>query len=329
MPRALRRPLPLALAALLALAATGAMHPLAADEPKGDPILAEGLFKDAKRLMKDGKFAEACPKLAESQRIDPKLGTLLNLAACHAAEGKTASAWTEYSEAAAQAARAGRTENEELARKQIDALEPRLSRLVITSAHAVADLVVTLDGTRLGAGVLGSPLPVDPGTHAVGAMAPGRTPWSSSVEVATGPSTATLVVPELATATSATSAQPPTVTLSDAAPPSDEARSPSRLTPMVATLGAVAVVGAGVGTYFGLRAFSKNSAADAECKNGLCTGPGLELDRQAHGAATVSTIAFGVGAAAAVGAVVVFFSAGTTPVRVGLSPTTVSVSGAF
>src|SRR5271166_3476943 len=94
----------------------------AADSNQG--ALAEALFRSARELMAAGKYAEACPKLAESNRIDPKLGTLMNLALCHEKAGKTASAWAEYVQAGEIAQRTGQKERAQVARDKAQALEP-------------------------------------------------------------------------------------------------------------------------------------------------------------------------------------------------------------
>jgi hypothetical protein len=60
--------------------------------------------------------------------------------------------------------------------------------------------------------------------------------------------------------------------------------------------GGVGIVAAGVGTYFGLRALSKNSESDDRCNGSLCDPQGLELADEADSAATVSNVAFAVGA---------------------------------
>src|SRR5262249_46236771 len=54
--------------------------------------MAEKLFDEARQLMLGHTYDEACAKFAESERLDPAAGTLLNLAVCHEAQGRTATA---------------------------------------------------------------------------------------------------------------------------------------------------------------------------------------------------------------------------------------------
>src|SRR5438477_7999701 len=93
--------------------------------------LAQALFDDARRLMEKKRYAEACPKLAESQRLDPGGGTLLNLALCYERLGPIATAWAMYNEALSAAIADRRSEREAFARARIAELAPRLPRLRI------------------------------------------------------------------------------------------------------------------------------------------------------------------------------------------------------
>jgi hypothetical protein len=303
-----------------------APRPSAAQPTAGKQALAETLFREGRQLMADGKFHEACPKLAESQRIDPQIGTLINLAACHDGEGKTASAWAEYTDAATRATRAGRADHEAVARRKGDEIQARLSRIVLRAARPIDGLVVTLDGARLGDAALGSPLPLDPGSHGIKVEAAGRVTWSTTIDVGAGPATKTVTLPDLALAP-ATAAEK-----SGAGATPAETIAPSRsVSPFVWVTGGLALTGIGLGTYFGLRAFSKNDAAAAVCKNDVCDAGGLELDQQGRSAATVSTVAFAVGAAATLATVglVVFRGSGAAAPQVAISPLGVAVRGAF
>ena len=77
---------------------------------------AQALFDEGKRLMDAGQFAQACPKFADSEKLDPGVGTLLNLGVCYEKNGQTASAWATYKEAASAAANAGEAAREKYAR---------------------------------------------------------------------------------------------------------------------------------------------------------------------------------------------------------------------
>src|SRR5271154_3787145 len=94
---------------LVILASLGVIAPVpataAADEPSpANTVLAETLFREGKELMAAKQFDAACPKLAESNRLDPGIGTLLALALCHEGEGRIASAWIEFTDVLAATA---------------------------------------------------------------------------------------------------------------------------------------------------------------------------------------------------------------------------------
>src|SRR5260370_9884027 len=82
----------------LVVLACATPHAVWAQAPQRDPIAAETLFERGKRLIEQGRTAEACAAFAESERLDPAGGTLLRLALCREAEGKLASAWLAFTE---------------------------------------------------------------------------------------------------------------------------------------------------------------------------------------------------------------------------------------
>jgi hypothetical protein len=181
---------------LVLLAGLVTTSPTQARPPGGERAAAEALFREGRRLMKAGQVARACPKFAESQRLDPQLGTLINLALCHKAEGLTATAWSEFSEAATLATRAGHEPRASFCRKEAEQLEPKLARVRVDVAEQSRGLVVRLDGRLLEASSYGLPLPVDPGEIDIQASAPDRESWSTSL-TASARHTSTVEVPVL------------------------------------------------------------------------------------------------------------------------------------
>jgi hypothetical protein len=163
----------LALACLVLAATLGLeqrVHAQARDAAAG-----EALFQEGRRLMKAGDFAAACPKLEESLRLDPALGTLVNLASCEESQGRTASAWQHWREAIEQLPAGDKRRATAVARA--GALEKLLARLTIaTGGELPPEAEVKRDGVRLGRASLGLALPVDPGRHVVVVSAPGHEP---------------------------------------------------------------------------------------------------------------------------------------------------------
>ncbi|HET9959649.1 MAG TPA: hypothetical protein VFQ61_34390, partial [Polyangiaceae bacterium] len=151
----------------------------------GDKAAAEVLFNEGRQQMQEGKLDSACDKLAESQRLDPGAGTLLNLAECRERQGRTATAWATWLEAAAAAHTAGQSEREAHARKRAEGLKPRLVTLTleVPEASRISGLEVSRDGVALGAAMWGVAVPVDPGAHTLTAKASGREPWTQTVSV--------------------------------------------------------------------------------------------------------------------------------------------------
>src|SRR5688500_12365728 len=166
----------------------------------GNKAAAEALFVEGRNLMAAERYAEACPKFEASQEMDPGLGTMLNLAECYEKTGKTASAWAQYREAIPIARAAGSKARQDLATERAKALEERLSTLTIramTGDDDDAHLEIRRDGVPVQRAELGSPIPVDPGEHVIEAVAPGKQPWSSKVQVGADAAKVSVDIPKL------------------------------------------------------------------------------------------------------------------------------------
>ena len=160
--------------ALLLHASTASAAP-----SESDRAAAQALFEQARQLVDDGKYEAACPKFAESQRLDPAPGTQFNLADCYEKTGRLASAWSLFLEVAVSSKAAGRPEHEALARKRAAALKPKLPRLTIEvpAESRVPELSVGRCSVSVGEAQWGAAMPVDSGRCLITAKAPGHKPW--------------------------------------------------------------------------------------------------------------------------------------------------------
>ena len=278
----------------------------AAGDPGVDKGMAEALFRAAKDLQAQGQLADACPKFAESHRLDPKPGTILNLATCHELEGRTASAWADYAEAATFAARAHQAEREKLARSKVEELGKRLSYVTFRFPD-VKDLIVLLDGKALTTAAAGTRVPIDPGEHLIDARAPGKKSWANHVKIEPGPGEQTVVVPMLGD-DSAAAGPPVAPGGASASSESSHDGSAQRAAGWI-TVG-VGVAAVGAGAFFGVRTLSDKSTVDEHCVGSHCDDAGLRANDAAKDSATLSTIAFIVGGAVLAAGIVLLV---TTP----------------
>jgi len=283
----------LAVAAALSLSTTARV---AAAEPRADvydprePATSQYLFYEARSLMQRGRWAEACPKLEESLRLDAGMGTQFNLADCHEHVGKVASAWGGFLDVAAQARAANQPERERVARKRAASLEPRLPKLRIDAQSLPAGTEVQRDGVPVAPATLGTPIPVDPGRHVVTAtVAAGERggsgkQFSRTVEVGEG-QTSVVVVP----AEDGWAAAAPLVA-------TRERGTVQR--PLGWVIAGLGVAGVGVGMGFGLSSMASRDESQSHCTGERCDAAGVQLRDDALRTGDIATAATIAGAAA-------------------------------
>jgi hypothetical protein len=287
---------------MLAVALAGV--PAGAQSTDADRARADTLFREGQDLMTAGQVPTACAKLEESQRLDPKIGRLLNLAYCHEQLGRTATAWNEYNQAAALALQTKQSEREQFARKQANTLAHRLSFLQLDLKAAGEVTEVAVDGASLSRDQWRVPFPVDPGDHALTFGAAGHKTRSQTVAVS-APGTMRVAVEALEAEAPASSGDaspapapsaPAPAAQSEPLPDQGAAPAPhaSRLPGWI--VGGVGVAALGVGAGFGLSALSLKSDADKQCPNKQCTTAGEKSISDAKTAATISTVGLIAGA---------------------------------
>jgi len=273
--------------------------------------------------MEAERFDEACPKLEESLRLDQGIGTQFNLAHCWEKQGRTASAWALFLDVAAAARASNQEKRETAARERASALEPKLTRLRITLSDPPPDAKVSRDDQDVGRAAWGTAMPVDPGDHTVVVTAAGKQPWSQTVKVPANSKTFSVTVPALEDAVVAKPA-PVDVPVEPAMnqEPARDAGGGGGSKVAVFVVGGVGVAALATGTIFALQSRSHNKEALTMCHSTMegateetCASDG---ERDEHDALvadakreqTIGLVAFGVGGAALVTAVILYATSG-------------------
>ncbi len=298
---------------------------------------AEELFKEGRAALDAKDYVTACTKLAESNRLERAVGTLISLARCEEAQSKLVSARQHYQEAADLAdALQDRLQRGPAAREKFAELDKRVARLTVQrSTTAPPTTSVKRDDVTLMPASFGSALPVDAGNHVLVVSAEAHGPRTFEITLVEGESRVLEVEPGAPIAA---------LDLPPDAPRPPESEAPTRhggTSMRIAgyTLGAAGIVGLGLGTFFGVRASSKWSTAKEACTAGKCGAGSDAQDAQqdASSTGTISTISFVVGGAALATGIVLLVlapsasSKASTSARLGVvpGPGSISAVGAF
>jgi hypothetical protein len=200
------------------------------------------------------------------------------------------------------------------AQRRAARLEPQLPNLTI-SAKQTPGLVIKRNGEKIDAGVLDTPVPVDPGTYRIVAEAPGYKPYQLDVAISVR-GRRTITVPPLQkadTAVAVTTKPPADDAIVDIAPVPRASPPPRGLrfdepvhkstwtTTRDVSVGAAALgaIALGGGIYYGLRSHDLEDRSDKLCPNVMCGDPqGLKLNDDAQSSATRANILYVLGGAA-------------------------------
>jgi hypothetical protein len=269
--------------------AASALLPRQARAETADEVRADALFKEGMQKYDQGQVAPACAAFNESLRLDPKLGTLLNLALCHEKQGKLATAWLEFNIGAAWATQVGQKERREYANGHAFTLEGKLSRVILHLPPSAEISTVEVDGEPLPEPRWYEPLYLDPGEHTIAVGAPGKYRRTVKVSVPREPTAQLVAMPKLQDADPSLDKNTDARAMDAAASDSSTRRTAGFIA------GGVGAAGLILGGVFGAIAIGNRNDMSAHCAGSVCDSVGVAAHDDAQRNALLSTIGFGVG----------------------------------
>lgn len=193
--------------------------------------------------------------------------------------------------------------------ERLDALDRAIPTIVFTAkGTAGADLttvVVTMDGVKIAERLDASAIAVDPGEHTFEFSSEGYPPITKKILVREGAKGHQELV-DFAPGSGSVAGPP-----GGGAPAVVDSSSGDTQRIAAYAVGAVGIVGIGLGTVFGLKASSTYKDAESHCPSGpsSCTQEGITGGEDAHTQAAISTASFVVGTVLLGGALVLYFTA--------------------
>jgi hypothetical protein len=287
--------------AMLGIAALSLACSVTVGANADEPSAAEQLFSDGRAALVDHQYDVACAKFRESDKLDPAVGTHLNLANCEELRGHIAVARVLFAEAIKQLP--ADDPRYAIAKDRFQVLDARVPRLTIRSrASLPTGSQLMIAGQLLELGATQMPLRFAPGSYQLRVSIPKRAPSEYSLKLSEGGA----VEFEIPADTSQPGATPPS---KDANPASSRANRWSTLQWTGVGAAGAGVIALGVGGYFALGAASKNSDSSKDCSGDLCGPTGYDERTTAVSRGNMAT-GFAVAGLALVGAGAALFFIG-------------------
>lgn len=277
--------------AALAIALVLCLAPASA---RADEGAARAHYASGRAYYEQGRYEDALREFEEALRAAPDAQKGLmtfNVAQAQERLGRIAEAVASFQQYLSLVPDA---EDRATVEARIQTLQARLTETGIVLTASEEGALVFVDGRQAGTTPLADPILVPPGSHELRVEKEGFRPFRLRVSVEAGRRLETEV-----TLVAAERHEPPP-------PPPAAARSGGSLLPWVAT--GVAGVGLVCGTIFGVLALGESDAANEEKAGDFDVYD--EASSNAETWALLADVSFGVGAAAAVGAVVLFLLTG-------------------
>jgi hypothetical protein len=282
---------------------------------------ADTLFKKAKKLLAEKRYAEACKTFEEVVKLDKKaIGGLLNAGKCYEEWGRLARAydWYEKAQVIAAEQKDDRADQIKELVEELDTNVPRLTINVSDGADLQVLASITLDGRPFDQASIGSEIRVDPGPHVIEYTVEKKKKKKMAPVERGGSSEILLELPK---------GKPIPDVVEDTepvAPP--EPTTPGRNQRIAGiVIGSAGVVAVGVASAVTLSARGKwKDALDEHCmgSTSMCDPTGLDITADARSRANKMTIVAVIGGAAIIGGIVLYLTApsGSSETAVRVTP---------
>ncbi|HMI84145.1 MAG TPA: hypothetical protein VK550_08615 [Polyangiaceae bacterium] len=284
---------------------------------------AEQMFQRGRAALADEDYEGARSYFEQSFKIDPALGTLLNLAVCEEKVGKLRAALTHLQEAINKAEPEDRRRS--LIAQRLVRLEARVPRLTIRPSRPLdPGVILSLDAKPLDPADIGTTLRIDPGTHVLDCAGPHGERCTIVFTVQEGQDS--VQVPTLSVPATPQPAPGPLAPLFAAAPPPITKGAPGAEQRSLAyAAGGFGLASIAVGLIAGVSVLHQKELVAVHCDERGCDEEGVAAAQKGKTFAIVSTMATGIGVVVMGASVYVLLSAPSSKD----SATGLSLAGSF